>query len=98
MLIRWNSSFLLIDRLILHKDVLNSMCSFLNNITGLTEKQTKKLMGLMLNQQEWNLLNCLKNVLEPFLEATTALSGQKYPTMALSFCFPSFITFSTIIF
>ncbi|CAF4231592.1 unnamed protein product, partial [Rotaria magnacalcarata] len=52
MLIRWNSSFLLIDRLILHKDVLNSMCSFLNNITGLTEKQTKKLMGLMLNQQE----------------------------------------------
>ncbi|CAM4976506.1 unnamed protein product, partial [Rotaria socialis] len=66
-------------------DVLNSMFAFPNNITGLTEQQIKKLKGLILNQHEWNLLNCLKNVLKPFLEATTALSGQKYPTMALSF-------------
>ncbi|CAF4052930.1 unnamed protein product, partial [Rotaria magnacalcarata] len=79
------NSFLLIDRLILHKDVLNSMFAFPNNITGLTEQQIKKLKDLILNQHEWNLLNCLKNVLKPFLEATTALSGQKYPTMALSF-------------
>ncbi|CAF1685048.1 unnamed protein product [Rotaria magnacalcarata] len=85
MIIRWNSSFLLIDRLINHKDVLNSMFAFPNNITGLTEQQIKKLKDLILNQHEWNLLNCLKNVLKPFLQTTTALSGQKYPTMALSF-------------
>ena len=41
MIIRWNSSCLLLDRLIDHKDIMNSMFSFPNNIFGLTEKEKK---------------------------------------------------------
>ncbi|CAF2941654.1 unnamed protein product [Rotaria sp. Silwood2] len=85
MLIRWNSTFLLLDRLINHKDVVNSMFNFPNNIPGLTEKQRKRLKELALNQHEWELLDILKDILNPFLHATEALSGQTYPTMAVSF-------------
>lgn len=83
--IRWNSSFLLLDRLIALKDIINNMCSFPNNLTGLLDKQKKRLKELTIHKQEWELLNALRHVLEPFLEATSALSAQHYPTMSLSF-------------
>jgi hypothetical protein len=85
MIIRWNSSFLLLDRLISHKDFINSMFSFPNNIPGLTEKQRKQLKELNLNQHEWELLTIIKDVLAPFLQATEVLSGQNYPTMAYAY-------------
>lgn len=85
MYIRWNSSFLLLDRLILHKDVLNGIFAFPNNLFGLSEQQIKRLKSLAFNEQEWKLIYCLRNVLEPFLDSTVVLSGQKYPTMSLSF-------------
>ncbi|CAF3996868.1 unnamed protein product [Rotaria sordida] len=85
MVIRWNSSYLLLDRLDKHKDVVHSICAFPNSIIGLTDQQIKRSKELILNEHEWELICCLKNVLEPFFNATEALSGQNYPTMALSF-------------
>ncbi|CAF3812608.1 unnamed protein product, partial [Rotaria sordida] len=85
MVIRWNSSYLLLDRLHKHKDVIHNICAFPNSIIGLTDQQMKRLNELILNEHEWELICCLKNVLEPFFDATEALSGQNYPTMALSF-------------
>lgn len=85
MVIRWCSSFLLLDRLIEHKDILNNIFAFPVNLPGLTEDQKKRLKELALNQHEWELLQALKFVLEPFLDSTTVLSGQTYPTMAASF-------------
>ncbi|CAF4315785.1 unnamed protein product [Rotaria sp. Silwood2] len=55
MVIRWNSSHLLLCRLLSHKDIVK------------------------------NLLVYLRDVLQPFQQSTTALSGQYYPTMASSF-------------
>ena len=85
MLIRWNSSFILLDRLINHKDILNNMGVFSNNLHGLTDQQKKRLKELSLNQYEWELVELLRNILEPFLDTTVVLSGQTYPTMALCF-------------
>lgn len=84
MLIRWNSSFLLLDRLIIHR-VLNCVFAFPNNMDGLTDAQLQRLKELTLNQYEWQLIQTLRNILEPFLDATTALSGQSYPTIGLAF-------------
>jgi hypothetical protein len=85
MLIRWNSSFVLLDRLFTHKDILNDMGVFSNNLHGLTDQQKKQLKQLTFNQYEWELIEILRNVLEPFLDTTVALSGQTYPTMAVCF-------------
>ena len=41
MFIRWNSSFLLLDRLIIHKGTLNSMFAFPNNLFGLNVQHIK---------------------------------------------------------
>lgn len=83
--IRWNSSFLMINRLLIHREIVVNIFVFPNNLIGLTEKQKRQLYELMIKQNEWNLLGDLKSVLEPFQVATTVLSGQKYPTMAISF-------------
>ena len=85
MFIRWNSSFLLLDRLIIYKNIINSMFSFPNNLVGLTEKQKQQLGELSLQQPEWELIQSLRNIMEPFLDASVVLQGQHYPTMALSF-------------
>ncbi|CAF3265381.1 unnamed protein product [Rotaria sp. Silwood2] len=85
MVIRWNSSHLLLCRLLSHKDIVKSVFSFPNNFNGLTDKQKKKLHKLTLKQNEWDLLVYLRDVLQPFQQSTTALSGQYYPTMASSF-------------
>ena len=85
MIIRWCSSFLLLERLIKYQDILNNVFSFPVNLPGLNEEQKKRLKELALNEREWELLEALKFVLEPFLDSTTVLSGQTYPTMAASF-------------
>ena len=51
-IVRWNSSFLLLDRLIMHKDVINSIFAFPNNLVGLTDKQKSRLRELILSQHE----------------------------------------------
>jgi hypothetical protein len=85
MAIRWNSTYLMISRLLMHKEVVKNIFAFPNNFDGLTEKQRKAMCSLTLQQNEWDLLSHLKHVLEPFQAATTVLSGQSYPTMASSF-------------
>lgn len=85
MAIRWNSSYLMLNRLLTHKDVVKHLFAFPNNFDGLTEKQRKAMYNLTLQPNEWELLSHLRQVLEPFQAATTVLSGQKYPTMASSF-------------
>ncbi len=48
-------------------------------------KKNKRLKDLNLIQQEWELNEYLRSILELFLGATTVLSGQKYPTMPLCY-------------
>lgn len=83
--IRWSSSFLMINRLLMHREIVVNIFAIPNNLNGLTEKQKRQLYELMIKQNEWNLIGDLKVLLEPFQVATIVLSGQKYPTMAMSF-------------
>ena len=85
MLIRWNSSYLLLYRLIEHRNIVQTIFSSPNNFNGLTEEQKKKLHQLTLKPDEWDMLINLRTVLEPFLESTSTLSGRKYPTLASCF-------------
>ncbi|CAF4044221.1 unnamed protein product, partial [Adineta steineri] len=85
MSIRWNSTFLLLARLLLNKDAIRNIFTHPNNIYGLTEKQKKKLKEFTINQHEWELLNVIKNILSPFLATTSILCGQHYPTMSASY-------------
>ena len=82
MMIRWNSSYVLLDRLLMHQDIIKDIFSFPNNFNGLTHKQKQTLHELALTRKEWELLAKLRKVLEPFVAATSVLSGQHYPTMA----------------
>ena len=85
MMIRWNSSFTLLDRLFTHKDIFQNTSLLSNNFQGLTDKQKKRLKELTFNEYEWESIEILRNVLEPFFDTTKALSGQTYPTMGLCF-------------
>ncbi|CAF3381313.1 unnamed protein product, partial [Rotaria sp. Silwood2] len=85
MMIPWNSSCLLLDRLVMHKDIVKNIFSFPNNLNELTEKEKKKLHELTIKQNEWDMLVNLQQVLEPFSVSTTILPGQHYPTIASSF-------------
>ncbi|CAF1510336.1 unnamed protein product [Didymodactylos carnosus] len=85
MAIRWNSSFLLLERVVKYKDALDNMFAFPNNIIGLIEKQKKRLKELPLNQDEWDLLTIIKNILKPFLSSTIVLCVQSHPTLAASY-------------
>lgn len=42
-----------------------------------------KLSAFTLSDTEWNMLQCLAKTLSIFLEATTHLSGKRYPTLQL---------------
>ncbi|CAF1505833.1 unnamed protein product, partial [Rotaria sordida] len=92
MIIRWNSSYLLLHRLLAHSDIVNSVFSFPNNFNGLTDKQKKRLDELKLKQNEWDLLVHIRDVLKPFDASTNALSGQYYPTIASSYLIWCFLS------
>ena len=83
--IRWNSSFMLMDRLMLNRDVVRNVFSLPNALDGLTAKQKTKLHELTLSQDEWEMLGALRQVLEPFYVSTIVLSSRHYPTMASAF-------------
>lgn len=85
MSIRWNSSYLMLDRLFVHRQIVTNIMMFPNKFPGLTSKQKKKLHDLVILEKEWDLIENLRQVLEPFQVATNALSTQQYPTMSISF-------------
>lgn len=81
--LRWNSSYLAWDRLIyLQYAILqlnvNLSCSF----TREEKADGAKLKKVILNDNEWELLDELCNILAPFEKATRDFSGSTYVTLS----------------
>ena len=51
---------------------------------GIKDAQSKNLKKWALSSLEWDLVDILDKVLEKFLTATELISGQNYPTLAIS--------------
>jgi hypothetical protein len=85
MRVRWNSSFKMLQRLLLYQTVLDKLYEQLDSITGITDKQRNKLNAAKITGTEWHVIQALRRVLERFDEATKVLSGRNYPTLSLGY-------------
>ena len=85
MKIRWNSSYKMIQRLLLHQQVLATFYENLDTLDGVTPKQRRKLTEVKLTSVDWNILLAMRRVLERFNDATEILSGTSYPTLSLAY-------------
>ena len=82
--IRWNSSYRMLNRFLCHKDIIKTIVSSPEKIDGITKEQMAKLKTFVFAHDEWDLVNHLHRILEPFVIATRVLSGRRYPTIGLS--------------
>ncbi|CAF1462295.1 unnamed protein product [Adineta ricciae] len=92
MRVRWNSTFKMLQRIILYQSILNKLYEQLDSLAGVTGLQRKKLLNAKLTGNDWTLAQVLRRVLERFDDATRVLSGQRYPTLSFSYA----ITFSLL--
>lgn len=81
--LRWNSSYLAWDRLIYLQCAIlqlnvNLSCSFIRE----EKADGAKLKKVLLNDNEWELLDELCNILAPFEKATRDFSGSTYVTLS----------------
>jgi hypothetical protein len=81
---RWNSSYLAWQRLLLLRDAISVLNTKLARETdGDSKKDSKQLKKIMITTQEWDLIQNLVDVLEPFAEATDYLGGSSYCTHSI---------------
>ncbi|CAF4445859.1 unnamed protein product, partial [Didymodactylos carnosus] len=83
--VRWNSTYLMLTRLLAVQQIINDITYTPQPRTGLTAKHIKKLKSLANNHLDWELLQSLATALTPFYLATRCLSGRQYPTLTLSY-------------
>ena len=83
---RWGSKLASWKRLQKLKEPINRLCVTLALETDWESKNDyKRLKILMCNDDEWNLLDKLIELLIPIERATEFLEGQKYCTLSLIF-------------
>ncbi|CAG8625087.1 1527_t:CDS:1, partial [Dentiscutata erythropus] len=66
-------------------DIMQVTLSHNNDPT--TKKDARRLKRIMLTPNEWQLMDDLVKILQPFANATKMLGGSKYATM--SYMFPA---------
>ena len=76
MKIRWNSTYRMIQRLLLHQNILGVFYDSLDTIDGVTAKQRKRLIEAKLTSLDWNILLAMGRVSERFNDATEILSAK----------------------
>ncbi|GBC47332.2 zinc finger BED domain-containing protein 1-like [Rhizophagus irregularis DAOM 181602=DAOM 197198] len=85
---RWNLSYYAWDRLFFLKDAIIQLQTDLSTSTDWEiKKDGNRLKRLLLNDDEWELLDQLVDLLMPFEEATREFSGNSY--IALSQVIPT---------
>lgn len=71
---RWSSCYKMLERVLEQQQALYGV---------LMEKKEKHVRALLPDAGEWGIIEDLISVLEPFADATKALSGSKYSTISL---------------
>ena len=79
---RWKSTHYMTETFLLHKRVLLTLFDQ-KRLSPITKKQRDKLTDLEFSTDEWEIRPILCRVLKSFSDATTFLSGSKYPTIGL---------------
>ena len=80
--VRWNTTCIMLTKFIEHRCIINEITNSPARIINLNKSKCNRLMSLTLRPQHWEWIICLKNVLDPFYNATNALSGRNYGTIA----------------
>ena len=81
---RWNSSYHLIEAMLMYKRIITKINSEKHEI-GLNKNQTAKLSSIELDQDDWKMLEATEFVLRPIVYPTQIISGSKYPTVGISY-------------
>ncbi|CAF3300478.1 unnamed protein product [Rotaria socialis] len=85
-IIRWNSSFYMIDRFINYKIVINDVTKNPRIIAPeISTSMIFCLKQLAFCYEEWEILMALRNVLSKFEEATRLICGKKYQTHSIGY-------------
>ncbi|CAF4200142.1 unnamed protein product, partial [Rotaria sordida] len=81
--IRWNTTFQMLDHLLEHQILIDTIVR--RKFDGLTVVQMNRLKLAALTPDDWDILRALHNVLMRFDVATTLISASHYPTLSDSF-------------
>ena len=81
---RWNSTFHLIDSLLVLREVIEKLFNSKQRLS-ITQDKIDKISSLELNSDDWSLLSNLNQILRPFFHATRALSGRSYPSIGFAY-------------
>lgn len=81
---RWNSTFYLIESVIILKNLITKLFGD-RNLLGIRQGLSNKLAAMELKRNDWLLLLDLYTVLKPFQLATKLMSGKQYPTIGLCY-------------
>lgn len=81
---RWNSTYAMIDSLINLREVIQKLFNSKHSL-GLETKKLRKLSALEITIDDWIMLSVLHSVLQPFNNATKALSGQQYSSIGMAY-------------
>ncbi|CAF4196557.1 unnamed protein product, partial [Rotaria sordida] len=85
--IRWNTTFIMVDRFITHQAIIDDINSRPFKIPNISSVQQLKLGNkkFEFSNDDWCTIKDLQTVLKPFFGATTVVSAKNYPTLALAY-------------
>ncbi|CAF3937245.1 unnamed protein product [Rotaria sp. Silwood1] len=85
--IRWNTTFIMVDRFITHQVIIDDINSRPFKVPSISSVQQLKLGNkkFEFSNDDWCTIKDLQTVLKPFFGATTAISAKNYPTLAVAY-------------
>ncbi|CAF4130044.1 unnamed protein product, partial [Rotaria magnacalcarata] len=85
--IRWNTTFIMIDRFNTHRSIVDDINSRPFKIAHTSSAQQIKLgsKAFEFTNNDWFRITDLHTILKPFMMATTIVSAKSYPTLAATY-------------
>ena len=73
----------MLRRLVDHQVLVKGV--FIHKFPEITAEQRSSLVKMYLDHEDWEIMQAIHDVLEPFEFATRGLSGKHYATLALAY-------------